>query len=402
MNEEITKCAEGTAELINTDNVEVLSEKPAKKPRIHEVEMVRAIAFIATIFRHSLAAFIYDGKMDLFAAVTTCTLLSIARFGTPTFLFVTGFVLLYNYEHIQYGTFLKKRFTKVIIPYVFWSVIYFLFIKLASAKSGASFLEDMKTLGSQIIHGSASYHLWFIIMILQFYILFPLFRAIILKFRGGKKWVGLLVGTVIYQVVAMWIYSKYLPGLTDAAADGSLIKELLLYRDRSFLLWILYFMLGGIFAVNYTEIRGLLTKYSKLLGIGAFLSLCYIVFISMNQAVVEGEFVTVNYMLTSPVYLRMVTYSVLTILTIFVVCTSIIKKNGPAYPILRWIGKLSFGGYLVHAIYINLSARAVNHFFGEQHILICVFLTIVSTFICSIVTTYIFSKVKLGKYLIGA
>lgn len=383
-------------------NTVELSEIPVKKPRIHEVEMVRAIAFIATIFRHSLAAFIYDRNMDLFAAAATCTLLSIARFGTPTFLFVTGFVLLYNYEHIKYGVFLKKRFTKVIIPYVFWSVVYFVFIKLASMDRSVNLVEDLKTIGNQIIHGSASYHLWFIIMILQFYILFPLFRAIILKFKGGKKWVGLLIGTIIYQVVAMWVYSKYLPGLAAAAPEGSLIKELLLYRDRSFLLWVLYFMMGGIFAVNYEEIKGHMMKYRKYIGMGAFLGLCYIIFVSMNKAVVEGAVVTVNYMLTSPVYLRMVTYSALTILTLFIFCTYLIKKNSPVYPILRWIGKLSFGGYLVHAVYVSISARAVNHFFGDQHILVCVFLTIISTFICSVITAYIFSKFKLGKLLIGA
>lgn len=376
-------------------------EVKVKKPRIHELELIRAIAYIATIFRHSLAGFIYVGNMNLFTAVTTCSLLSLVRFGTPTFLFVTGFVLLYNYETLNYWVFLKKRFTKVIIPYVLWSVVYFAFLKILS-RVDTTRLEDISTILSQIIHGSASYHLWFIIMILQFYILFPVFRSIVKRFKGGKKWIGLLAGTFLYQIVVLWIYTKYLPGLTETVADGTLLKELLVYRDRNFLLWILYFMLGAIFAMNYEQIKGIINKYSKLIGLGAVLSLAYIIYVSLDRAVVENGIVTVNYMLTSPVYLRMMSYSVFAILSIFLICSKIVSAGGPLYTFLKWVGKLSFGGYLVHAIYVTIFVRIINHFLHGQPMLLCIGLTIICTFVFSTLTAYILSKLKLGKYIIGA
>ena len=378
-----------------------MNEVVIKKPRVKELESIRAIAFIATVFRHSLAGFIYDGKMDLFTSSVACLLLSIARFGTPTFLFVTGFVLLYNYETLPYGEFIKKRLTKVVIPYVLWSGIYLAFLKIASRQAWGNFSENLSTLANHIIRGSASYHLWFIIMILQFYILFPLFRRLVIRCKGEKKWVGLTIGIILYQIAAIWIYGKYLPGLADRAIDGTFLKELLTFRDRNFLVWILYFMMGAIFAVNFTEVKAAVHKYSKIIVFGAILSLSYILFVSFDRAIIENGYVTINYMLTSPINGRMIPYTFFAILSIFLICSKIAETDGKAYVFFKWVGKYSFGGYLVHAIYVSIFVRVVEHFMHGQYILIKVLITIIATFVFSIATTYLLSKIKLGKYLIG-
>lgn len=90
------------------------------KKRIFYYDILRAFAIIAVIICH----------LDhFFGALTTptqvigqMTFKSIGMIGVPIFLMLSGALLL-NREYPNLGDFLKKRFSRIIIPFIFWIIL---------------------------------------------------------------------------------------------------------------------------------------------------------------------------------------------------------------------------------------------------------------------------------------
>jgi len=100
------------------------------------------------------------------------------RFAVPLFFMISGFVLELTYPfNAHYGQYLKKRLSKVLIPYVTWSFIYYFFI----------YTGHSHTIFYSLIEGSASYQLYFIPALFLFYLLFPLLHTI--RHLLENKWI---------------------------------------------------------------------------------------------------------------------------------------------------------------------------------------------------------------------
>lgn len=114
------------------------------------------------------------------------------RFSVPLFFLISGFVLELNYEnHANYWQYLTKRLHRILIPYVFWSAVYFFFVY---NQHGADFF-------STLINGSASHQLYFIPALLVFYLIFPLFHRFY-RFLASKWILIVLAAVELYPLYA--------------------------------------------------------------------------------------------------------------------------------------------------------------------------------------------------------
>jgi peptidoglycan/LPS O-acetylase OafA/YrhL len=127
-------------------------------------------------------------------------ILSVGGTGVHLFIVLSGFGLYYSYirKPLTYSVFLKKRISKVYVPYIFivlLSAFISLFIPIYQnslyALGGHVFLYKMF---DESIVGSYGYSLWFISMILQFY--FTFFIIIWLKSKLKNR-AFLLTGLLI-------------------------------------------------------------------------------------------------------------------------------------------------------------------------------------------------------------
>lgn len=150
------------------------------------IDILRTISIFAVILVHTTTRTLEVTSYSLLKTPWTLFLNQIARFAVPLFFMISGFVLELNYHlHENYLTYLKKRFSRIFIPYLFWSIIYYFFVYYKNRNP--NFLNSL-------LRGDASYQLYFIPSLLIFYLLFPLihkyFKII------GNKWVMIALGLI--------------------------------------------------------------------------------------------------------------------------------------------------------------------------------------------------------------
>jgi peptidoglycan/LPS O-acetylase OafA/YrhL len=162
--------------------------------------------------------------------------------GIHTFLFASGFGLFLSYlqRPLSYSDFLKKRFTKIYIPYIIvvtGTALISLLIPLYenSWNNYFSHVFMYKMFSDQLI-GSYGYQLWFISTIIQFYLLFFLIVRMRRWFPGRSF---LSVGLVI-----SWSW---------AALILLLHKEELRNWNSFFLIYLWEFVLGMYCAEHYLK-----------------------------------------------------------------------------------------------------------------------------------------------------
>lgn len=91
--------------------------------------------------------------------------------GPPIFTLVSGMLLLSVPASQPISVFFRKRFVKVLIPFLFWAVVYLAW-RIFFLHETLSPYDMVKTL----FDGPVYYHLWFIQMILGLYLATPILR----------------------------------------------------------------------------------------------------------------------------------------------------------------------------------------------------------------------------------
>lgn len=150
---------------------------------------VRGMAIVCVIIIHTMTMrFSRDNALNNWVILFFD---QISRFAVPVFFISSGFGLGSKYmDEISIWNFYKKRL-KIIPEYIVWSMAYF-FLRSSEI--------NIWNLLIDIITGNASGHLYFIIVLIQFYFIFPFIRKIAIKKSGLIiSLVVSLGGQLIYQ-----------------------------------------------------------------------------------------------------------------------------------------------------------------------------------------------------------
>jgi len=178
-----------------------------KNTYLFSIDALRVIAILAVIAIHITTKTLATLHLDIAAAPFSLFINQAARFAVPLFFLISGFVLeLNNKSGLSYITFFKKRASRIVVPYFFWTCIYFLFF---------TNFQFTKLLSQKFITalflGNASYHLYFIPTLILFYLAFPFFHYAI-KFLKNPAVLLLLWGTeffILYKdyYIKQWDFS---------------------------------------------------------------------------------------------------------------------------------------------------------------------------------------------------
>ena len=144
--------------------------------------LLRIAAMTAVIFIHVSAPWERAFAAGDVSALTVAAVVlnQAGRFCVPLFLVLSGYGLSLRYRQVPltlsgYGGFIRRRFLKAAVPYIVWSTVFFLALFLLNSGTAAAGPAD--TAGRylrDLLTGSADYHLYFMVILLQCYALFPL------------------------------------------------------------------------------------------------------------------------------------------------------------------------------------------------------------------------------------
>ena len=153
-------------------NKEIAKDQFAKK--LFWIDNLRVIALISVIILH-VSSFILEtyGSISIFTWQLGNILDSSIRFCVPIFVMLTGSLILP--KKYELAIFFKKRFFRVVIPFIFYSLVYISFDLTLMAFNGdkMSLFETAKFIFLQFRDGSA-FHLWYIYMIIGIYLFIPI------------------------------------------------------------------------------------------------------------------------------------------------------------------------------------------------------------------------------------
>lgn len=142
---------------------------------LFSIDALRVLAIFAVVMIHVSTKTLSFSRFDIENLPLSLILNQTSRFAVPLFFLISGFVLeLNNKNSLSFINFFKKRASRIITPFLFWSTIYFLF----SANFDISKIFSQKFIWSLIL-GNASYHLYFIPTLILFYLSFPILHRFI-------------------------------------------------------------------------------------------------------------------------------------------------------------------------------------------------------------------------------
>ena len=324
------------------------------KPRIDYLDIYRAIAILAVVTIHVTSyPFVRmqqqnpDSPITLFYSFWN----GISQFAVPSFVFLSGLVLLYNYGNRErrksyswIGAFYKKRLLFICIPYVIWSFIYFLMVQMH--KDGQPFASIGEFLHN-LLTGRNYEHLYYFIMLIQFYILFPLLLPV-MRSKKAASWIIPIV--IVFQAAFHFTNAEVLHW-----SSGDI-----------FATYMLPFSLGALVGMNYEFAMRKLDEWKwVLLGIFIVTGLAY-VFAS------KLYYVWCPALIPYKMYLNFVIYYLFTAsasMALLLMASWLFEvlRNGFWSKLLMNIGAASFAIFLVHPLLLQFWRMYVVSHYGQYY-----------------------------------
>ncbi len=145
-----------------------------------------------------------------------------------------------------YASFLGKRAKKILVPYLVVGLIcYIVFNQVGMIH------VPLWELPLRLLDGNLSYHLYFIPLLFQFYLLRPLWDKLYELLK--KPWMAVLSVLAAFFVSVLSLY--HLSSLL-----GALFHMKYPYTDRTFLCYSVYWILGMVVGIHYEKITDFIKR----------------------------------------------------------------------------------------------------------------------------------------------
>jgi peptidoglycan/LPS O-acetylase OafA/YrhL len=216
--------------------------------RLDQVDAMRPIKQVGVLSTHSII-FFAPAAAGL-GSGAALLLLHVSREG---FFFISACMLTYAYADLDPRSraglrrFYWRRFVSVGIPYLCWTVIYFLY--LLPTSHFTSVATALEHLGSMACTGFNQ--LYFLLVIMQFYLVFPLVNMVLRRIRGRH---GLVIAAAAAAQVAMSIMTHW----------GLLPTLMANYAQQDALSYLLFLVGGAVVAYHLEEVHAWVCRHARL------------------------------------------------------------------------------------------------------------------------------------------
>ncbi|MBL0359093.1 MAG: acyltransferase family protein [Chitinophagaceae bacterium] len=342
-----------------------------KQAETNWMNQLRALATFAVVLLHVAAPVLSQyGVINNANWMVGNIYDSMVRFCVPVFLMLTGALLLP--KKIELTDFLKRRFARILLPFIFWSCIYILIKLLAKWKSGEH--PDIISLGKYIFiqfRDGASLHFWYVYMIIGIYLFIP----VLCKWINNSSQKEVLYFIIIWLMLIMMnipMLTKFKPAIDLTYFAGF---------------------------IGYPVLGYYLTKYFNYKNAGKWALVLIIAGITVT---ITGTYWATKKMgVFEEYFFGYLSPNVLLAATgIFLFFRSSQFSNGKLNTATNFISKYSYGIYLSHVLVLALLGKSgINWSFIHPGIGIP--LTSIIVFTISLAVTYLVNKIPYGNYVSG-
>ena len=341
--------------------------------RYSEFDYIRTIAALAVIVIHVTSLYVYQSKFMLVAN-------QFARFAVPIFILISGLLLYLSDSGRNLSNFFTKRIKKICIPFVFWTIFYLIFNNSIDLKSGKGmFLNFFGLVFKGLVYGNAYVHLYFITIILQCYIIYPIIKYLLNRWQCWTLCISFGI-TLLYQV---GIYFMQMGKI------GFSWSPLPCYEFLP--TWLFYFVLGMFIAKNILKIKEYIQGKSFLLGI--------IWSTTLLLLLIDSKLTKIYDSIRPSVMLYCIT-------TFFFLYSLLIGQNLQMKKIsdfIRWVSLQSFIIYLSHLYFMKLIIdnypKLVTSTYGNP--IFCGMFLFLGTVFSTLLFVFLISKTPLSSILGG-
>lgn len=203
----------------------------AARETVREFDLARVISMFAVIMIHITAPYMGRSSDFTLLGMNLAFLLNqIVRFAVPLFLLLSGASLGFSRSADSPMAFYKKRAWKIGIPYLVWFSLYYTYQLLHTQPMPR---VTVSSFFRALLQGQSAPHLYFIIILAQCYLLYPVLRKAVRRAPGWSVAVSLVCTGGIELLLALRRAGlDYIPALIRP------------YLWLLFPTWAFYFVLG--------------------------------------------------------------------------------------------------------------------------------------------------------------
>ncbi len=291
-------------------------------------DLIRVVALVLIILLHA-AAFPPPIPTDITPQVmygwfTADVYSALGHMGVPLFVMLTGFLLLEPSKADEpLKVFFKKRFNRIGLPFIFWSIVYFFW---------NSYVHNLPLTIDSVLESllSGAYlHLWFLYLLVGLYLVTPLLRVFV-KYLDWKRF---------KYLVALWFVGTVVVWFVNVFGPFNFNTALFVFTG-----WMGYYLLGVF--LQKIKVRSWILVLAACLGIAGAVFGAYIstALVGEKATTFFHESLNFNLIIASvAVYL----------LLINIPRNRVESRSAKVNKVLGWVGQNTLPIYLMHYIILE-------------------------------------------------
>lgn len=166
--------------------------------RLPAVDVFRGMAIVSVVAHHLTGLALRHSEVGSALHTGLAVVNRTLHFVVPAFVFMTALVLTRSaIRRFEPGKYYWARVRTALLPYLLWTVLYVLF-RVASGQDDAAALSDPQRWQVWVQYGKGYFHLYFLLIVLQFYLVLPLLLPL---WRRRWPFLAVLLGAFTLQLL---------------------------------------------------------------------------------------------------------------------------------------------------------------------------------------------------------